>query len=346
MKKIYLLFLMIILLTLVMGCRGRENKEFEVAKKYFRAGDYTQAEKILKKVDGEKKPEKYFFLAVALEKNSKYEEAMEIYQKILSKDFESEFSGEEDFMKNIEQEYYSLVLNYAHEEGVKGRFDRAQELINKITGDPSQIHFHMGRIAYARQEYRKAKGHFESALMGRGSEGDLEDLEFSITVRFYKAKLLKDYYDATREKEDLLECFREIRLASNFVLDQNISEYTKRRVLDFYEEIKEMPAYKSLYEEIDKNYERVRIYERGEDWENVIKFALKIFEETKLMDDKFYAAVKIGDAYYHLEDAENAFKYYRKALDIGEGIRDLVLVDLEEKVRNNLEELGMDLAVN
>jgi len=340
-----LLFLFLVMCFVLSGCQKSEEDIYETGKRYFRAGDYTKAEEYFRQTL-EKNPdaaELPFFLAVTYHKNKNYEKALINYQRILDSDYESELLSNKDFMAKIFHEYKLLVIEYAYSEGVKGNFEKAEELLWLVIEDMAYLNFHMGKIAVIRKEFRKARGHFQTAAVARNREGLREDVEFSILLRYNMANLFYSQYEATRDEQDLLNSFRELRLANNFSLENVINNETRQKIAEFYDKVKDMPAYIKTYGEVDKFYDRVRIFERGEEWEKMIEAAKEVYEKSEVKDDKFYSSVKIGDGYVYLKDKENALKYYRQALQIGKTMPDLFLHEFEERVISNLEKIGVDV---
>ncbi|PLX15817.1 MAG: hypothetical protein C0601_12065 [Candidatus Muiribacterium halophilum] len=319
--------------------------EYEQAKRFFRAGDYQNSEKMLKQiVKNEEAPsEAWFYLAVSYKKNNKIDKSIDIYDKITSPDFKSDFSTKKDFMKQLIDEKNTLKLEYAIELGRKGYIDKATELIVSVYGSHEWTLLYQGIIAVERKEYRKAEGLMQSAALARGQIGEKLDIDFSLKLHYYKSRLYYERYQVTREKDDLIQSFREIRIARNLLIASYKDNIFNERIENLTEQIKSEKLYKNLYGEIELRYDKLKIAERGNQPDEIISNAEFIYLNSPIIDDRFYACMKLGDAHLEKGDNDKAVNYYKTALQIAESIKDISVTEPEKRILKKLKDAGVDI---
>jgi|GEM_PF-4604602 len=346
MKRPGSLFLILAVSIMLMNssCNNKQN-EYEQAKRLFRAGDYQNSEKLLNQIvkKEEAPPEAWFYLAVSYQKNNRIEKAIEIYEKITSGDFKSEFSGKQDFMKGIIKEKNTLKLEYALALGKAGDISRATELIVDVYKSHEWTLLYQGIIAIERKEYRKAEGLMQSAALARGKMEKMEDIDFSLKLHYYKARLYYERFAAARERKDLIDAFREIRIARNLLISSYRDNEFNQRIDNLTKQIKNERLYQDVYADIELSFDKLRIAERGKDHDKIIKNAESIYLNSPIRDDRFYACMKLGDSHLAKGNEEKAINYYKTALRIAESIKDISVVEPEGRIRKKLKEAGVDI---
>ncbi|MCK9475656.1 MAG: tetratricopeptide repeat protein [Candidatus Muirbacterium halophilum] len=340
------IIMLILSFLLIFNNSCGNSNSVEKGKRYFKAADFEKAceifEKNIKKTEIENE-EIYFYLAVCYQKLGKMEKSLELFEKILSDDFESEMKKNEEFVLKLEKERDDILLELAYHHGIKGDFDKSSDYLNRVIKDYSYFQYHLGKIALNRKEYRKASGLFDTALNSRGKKSEELDTLFTIEVCFEKTVLFKELYSVTRDPEDFLKAYKNIRLVSNLMLFSHIPEKFVIRVNKLKRELSQFPIYGEKYEKMEKAFDELKIYERGNEHENIVKVSKEIIANSPVDDDKVYAGIKLGDALLELGKKDEAITAYKKALDIAENIRSLSNTDIEDRILAKFKKLGIEI---
>lgn len=272
----------------------KENpgEQFNFAKSYYDAKDYTMAYKEFKKLikyysDAVQAPEAQYYMGLCLEEMGKYYEAYEAFQKIIDK---YPFSSRTDDVLQREYIVAQKLLDYkTNVVGIEFTGDSvAIEIFQKIiTNSPygkyaAASQYKIGLVYKAKAFFEEAITEFQKVLDNYPNTEWAEPAKFQIALCAAKSAPGPAYDQTlTQEAKDRFDEF--IKLHP----EAELSDDARQRVIELNNKEAESNYGIGLFYEKQKSYESAKIYYRyciknfpKSEW------AMKSLEKIKMLQEK------------------------------------------------------------